>query len=308
MSPDTAGGEAQAGSGLRSVGDWMSELFQIATKRAGHFFPMIVILIVPFSLANGVSVWLAFRNAVLITNQQTGDLRFVNDGVGAGSYWLVGLSFLGLILATCYLSLTAARQSMAAMTEAEEPWSASMRGGLSRIPRGFGVIAAVIGALFLLYVALILVVALLPPLLIIALPGYAVLSFLVATRLSLAIIGAANAPSGISALRTSWRLTQGHFWAVFGRMWLILLVSIAISLVMSIIAAPFTALAGGGGAAAFDPGAERLEFNAILGDNPAIFAIGQLFNALGTGAGAVVWVVGLTGLYRDLGGPGRDDE
>jgi hypothetical protein len=107
----------------------------------------------------------------------------------------------------------------------------------------------------------------------------------------------------VGCLATSWNLTRQRFWAMLGRMALLLLISISLSLVTSLAATPFTAIAGGSGAAGFEPGAEEFRFAELLGDNPAIFAIGQLFSAMGNGASTVVWAVGLLLIYRELKGP-----
>jgi hypothetical protein len=183
-----------------------------------------------------------------------------------------------------------------------------MLAALSRMVRGLLATAPLVGAVFIAYLvvaigaaagaglaALVVLVAL------IVLPWLAV-------RLSLAQVGAALAPSGTGAVRTSWRLTSRRFWAIFGRMALLFLLTLTISLLASFIAAPFTALAGGE-AGQLEPGAEVIEFRDLLGDNPAVFAIGQLFGALGNGASTVVWATGLMIIYRNLSGAvDRDDE
>jgi hypothetical protein len=82
---------------------------------------------------------------------------------------------------------------------------------------------------------------------------------------------------------------------------ILLLITLVLSLLASFVSAPFTALAGGG-AGEIEPGADVVELNDLLGDNPAVFAIGQLFGALGNGASTVVWATGLTLIYRALTG------
>ncbi len=291
-------------NGLQPVGEWMSEVFRIVASRAGHLFPMIVLLMVPVGLANGMSLWLSFREAVMTTNSETGEVSFSNPGGSAANYGLVFATFILVILATVFLSISVARQALVAVDgEEAEPWSASMLHGLSRLARAIGVVIAVLGALFGLYVVMVFTAAISPALLLLTFPAWVVGSFWLGTRLSLGHMAAAVAPRGVKSLSTSWELTRGHFWTVFGRMLLLALIGAATSLVAGLISAPFTSLVGGGSDATFEPGAEQLRFGDLLGDNPAVFAIGQLFNALGNGAATVIWAVGLVLMYRNLSGP-----
>ena len=142
-----------------------------------------------------------------------------------------------------------------------------------------------------------------PILLLITFPLWIVGSFWLSVRLSLTNVAASLAPAGVRCLRTSWNLTRSRFWALFGRMALLTLFSISLSLLMRIVASPFVAIGGGAGTAPFESGANEIRFADLLGDNLAVFAIGQLFSALGNGAAVVLWAVGFVLLYRDLSGP-----
>lgn len=288
-------------SQLQPVAPWMSRVLSIAASRAGHFLPMIVLLIVPTGLLNGIAVWFGLRDAVLTSDSETGELGFTNPSASAGTYGLMALS-LGLsMLAWLLLTLAVARQASAAADGEPEPWSASMLAALQRFPRGLLATAPVLAAFVAVYLAVIVgsalsagLAVLVVFLAIVALPWLVV-------RLSLAQVGAGLAPPGERVVTTSWQLTRHRFWAVFGRMAILLLITLVLSLLASFVSAPFTALAGGG-AGEIEPGADVVELNDLLGDNPAVFAIGQLFGALGNGASTVVWATGLTLIYRALTG------
>lgn len=296
-------------SQLEPVSTWMSSIFRIALSRSGHFLPMIVLLVVPTGLLNGFAVWLSLRGATLTSNSTTGEVSFSNPGANAGNYWLMVLSVIGSMLAWLLLTLAVARQANAMADEEPEPWSTSMLAALGRYPRGLGATAPIVGALLGIYLVVVIGIAIAPALgVLFVLASLVVLPWLV-VRLGLAQVGASLAPPGERPVAISWRLTNQRFWAMFGRMALLLLITITLSLVASFLAAPFTAIAGGGGEQ-IEPGTETIEFSQILGDNPAVFAIGQLFSALATGASTVVWAVGLTLIYRALTGPidrGDDD-
>jgi hypothetical protein len=281
----------------------MSEVFRVATGRAGHFFTMIVVLIVPVGLASGLSIWYSIRQAVLITNSSTGEVSFANPGGSGLAYALAGSTLALLAVASLYLAVAAIRQAESVLEERVEPWSASMRSGLGRLPRALGV-ATVVGLMVTAgYLVMVVSAVVAPPLVLLTLPAWVAGAILLATRFSLGHVAAAVAPPGAGCLATSWGLTRKRFWAMLGRMALLLLISVSLSLVTSLAAAPFTAIAGGSGGAGFEPGSEEIRFGDILGDNPATFAIGQLFSAIGNGASTVVWAVGLALVYRDLSGP-----
>ncbi|MDH3681979.1 MAG: DUF2510 domain-containing protein [Acidimicrobiia bacterium] len=294
-------------TGLQPVSEWMTELFRLVGSRAGHLFPMIVVLMIPTGLLNGMGVWLGFRNLVVSFDSDTGEPSFANEGVGAGTYGLVAASFFLLFVASVFLSVAAIRQAVAALDERPEPWSASLMTALARLPRALGVVLAVVVALFVAYFAMALTGAVAPLLLVITVPVWLAGSVWLAIRLSLAPVTASLSPPGTASLVTSWRLTAARFWALLGRTAVLVLISVTLSLVAGIVAAPFRAVAGGD-SVGIEPGAEEIRFVEVMGDNPAIFAIGQLFNAIGNGAAAVLWGVGLALIYRRLSGPVAGDD
>jgi hypothetical protein len=288
---------------LGSATEWLGQAVRLALSRAGHFFPMVVLLIVPTTLLNGMSVWYALREAVLVTDAESGTLSLTNPGADGLHYGLLAATSLLLAAATLYLGVAVVRHTQAELEDRSEPWSASMLDGLGRLPRAMAV-ALVIGLVVVgLYLIMVLTGLALPALLLITLPLWVVGAMLATIRLSLGPVAAALAPPGASALSISWGLTRSRFWALFGRLALLTLISLVLTLIASVAAAPFTALVGGSGANGPEPGSSELRFGDLLGDNPAVFAISQLFSALSNGASAVLWGVGLALVYRNLAGP-----
>lgn len=288
--------------GLIAPGEWLREAVRIGKVRAGHFFPLVVLLMVPTSLLNGLALWLALRKAVITTDAEAGTISFDNPGGSVGLYILVGLTSLLVAMASLVLIVASARQAQAELAERPEPWSASLAGTGARLGRALGVGAALLVILGGLYGAVAASVAFAPLLVLLTFPLWLVGSLLAIVRLSLAPVAAALAPAGTRSLGTSWELTRGRFWPVLGRCLLLVLVGLMLSVFASLVASPFAAI-GGEGASNLQPGAERIPLEELLGSNPAVLAIRQLFGALGNGAATVLWGIGLSLLYRNLKGP-----
>jgi hypothetical protein len=285
----------------------MNELFRTSARRAGHFLPMIVLLIVPTTLASSLAAWVSFHEGVLEIDDD-GLVLFTHPDPKLVWYLLAAAGLVVVALANLGLLVGAARQARATVEGEPEEWSISMRAGLRRYPRALGATALAVGLLIVLWLILSVSWLITPLLVLLVLPLCAIASVLVIVRFSLINIVAALAPSDRACLRTSWALTIGHGRTIFGRMALLTMFSVSISLLMSLVASPFVALAGGSGTTPVEQGATEIHLADVLGDNPAVFAIGQLFSALGNGAAMVLWTVGFVLLYRDLAGPVAADD
>ncbi len=288
---------------LAPVGEWFNELLGLVSGRAGHLFTLIVVVLVPITLVNATAAYYAFRGLVVTVDEDAGTVSAVNDGVGVELYAAVAGTYLLMVLASVLLAVAATRQARAQIEERPEPWSESAIGGLRRLGRATGNLFVVWLCLFALYLVLVIGLALSPVLLLVLLPLWLAGSFWIAIRFAFAATAASLAPSGVGSLATSRRLTSGRVTGLLGRMMLLGLLSVSVWLLLRLIATPFVALAGGGDAAPLDPGATEIAVGDLLGDNPATFAVGQLFGALGSGAALVLWAAGLALLYRDLHGP-----
>ncbi|MCP4226775.1 MAG: hypothetical protein GY773_25830, partial [Actinomycetia bacterium] len=201
------------------------------------------------------------------------------------------------------LLVAAARQANAILDEVPEEWSVSMRGASRRIPKALGLSALLAGVLFVLFWIMMISASLVPISALLMLPLWLIGTVVVCVRFSLTNITAALAPNNVGCLRTSLALTRPYFWPLVGRMALLSMFGLSLVLMLQIVATPFVAIGGGAGTAPIDLGAGEIPLVDVLGDNPAVFAIQQLFNGLAYGAVMVIWTVGFVLIYRDLSGP-----
>ncbi|MEM9132578.1 MAG: DUF2510 domain-containing protein [Actinomycetota bacterium] len=288
--------------GLRPVGEWTSEMMGLVTRRAGHYFTLIVVLIVPTALLSGLASFNALENLVVITDDD-GAVTFDNPTATGGDYALMIAMYLLSIVANLVLVLAATRYAWSDVHERTETWMESLRAAFPRL--GYGVVGLLVffGLLFGAYVVAALVVLAAPILGLIAIPAWIAGAAWLWSRLALVSTTAALA-SGKTGVRTSFQLTAGRTWPLLGRGAILLLFTISLWLVSQVISAPFIAIVGGGQSAEFDPGASEIPFGELaFGANPALHSIGQLFGAIGSGAALVLWAAGFALVYRDLGGP-----
>lgn len=285
--------------GLTPVGEWINEVLRVLRSRAGHYFPLIVTFIIPTMLLNGLTSWFAFHDLVVTTDANTGDVSYANPGAEPLLYAASFASFALLVLAVVTFVICCASQTQRAIGEEPEMWSESLQNGLRRLPRASGLI---IGLIVVAY-ALALGAWLAPAVFILAVVLWAPLLLWVGGRLTLTTVVVAVAASEVSAMRTSWRLTRGHFFALLGRMGMLTFFSVSLLLLMQFIATPFIAIGGGSGTSPVETDSGVLRFADLLGDNAAVFAIGQLFSSLGNGIAFVMWAIGFVLVYRDLSGP-----
>ncbi len=297
-------GQPATDSGLGSVNEWINEVLRLARTRAGNFLPMIVVLIVPAGLLNGLMVWWGLQDVVVLTDAETDQISV--EGLGDNAIALVGglVTFLASLVAGAVVAVATVRQTWTLLDDDPEPWSESMRAALGRLPRTLIVTAALLGVIVATYFVVAIGATVAPLSLLLTVPlGVAAVVWVV-IRWSLAFVAVAKAPAGVRPLPTSWRLTGGRFWGLLGRTLLVGFIGVTFWLMASLISTPFTALAGGsGGTSTIEPGAEEIRLDEVLPDNPATFAIGQLFSSLANGASVVVWAIGMALLYRRLSGP-----
>lgn len=301
LGPATVG--SAAGQRLTPPGHWLREALRLGLSRAGHLFPLVVVLSVPASLLFGAAFWYALHDAVITSDTATGRFSFSNPGSGPARYALVGVTVVVSLLASAVLSAAAIHQAQAALEEEPEPWSASLQAALRRLPAVLVAAFAVGFALVGLYLLMLASAKASPTLILLTFPLWVVGSALAGVRLSLAMAGAVVAPSPRGVLSRSWELTRTRFWALLGRLVLLMLAGLSVLFLAEVVASPLIAIAGGGAKTTVTPGATRIALADVLGDNPAAFAIGQLFNALGGGAATILAGIATLLLYRELGGP-----
>lgn len=285
--------------GLTPVGEWINEVLRLIRSRAGHFFPLIVLFIIPTMLLNGVSSWYAFRELVVTTDSATGEVTYANPAADPLLYGASFATFALVIVAAVALVVCSVRQTQGLLSDDVEMWSDSLRDGLGRLRRA----AILIGLLIASAYAVVIGAWQVPAVFIVSSIVWIPAVLWIGARLTLTTVVASLAAPSLPALRTSWRLTRGHVWSLLGRMGMLTFFSVSLTLLMQFIATPFIALGGGSGAEPIEAESGVLRFADLLGDNPAVFAIGQLFSAIGNGIAVVMWAIGFALIYRDLSGP-----
>ncbi|MEM7341645.1 MAG: DUF2510 domain-containing protein [Actinomycetota bacterium] len=288
------------GFGLTPVGEWSSTTLRLVAQRFGNLFPLLVLLVVPTALASGFSGWWLLNGVVFDTEAETFSEFYSNPDVPAIAYVASSVTTVVSLLAALAVLVCATRQIRAHLDEEPEPWSASMLHGLRRFPAALvanlGVVLLQIGVLL---VALI-VGAIFPPLLLLTLPVALFVMLLLTVRTVLIPTVAAVEESPTQPLRTSWNLTRGQSWAVVGRLALLLLFGLSISLMASVVSAIVLQIVGGAGTEPIEAGATEIRGVDLVGENPAVFAIRQLIGGLGNGVSLLLWAAGFALVHRDI--------
>ncbi|MEM8926487.1 MAG: DUF2510 domain-containing protein [Actinomycetota bacterium] len=285
-----------------TVGEWMSALLGVVQARGGQFFTMVVVLIVPTLLLNGVAGWYALRNVVVTFDSEGGAFSATNEVSGPEVYVYYGFTLVLFAVASVLLVLAATRQSSAMLDERPEPWSDSVLGALPRLWRGVANLTVVMIVLWLFYVVIATIGALLVPVALMIIPLFLGL-FWLSSRFSYTAVVSAIAPAEERSLATSWRLSARRFGFLLRRMALLGLFSFSLLLAAQWVSTIFLQIGGGGTPEIVEPVEGEVRLAALIpGDNVASYSITQLFQAIGFGLVLVLWSAGFTVLYRESGG------
>ena len=130
-----------SGGGLSPVGEWFSSLFRLSGSRAGHLFPLVVLL----SLVPGIPVafltYVAFKDVTLVIDQdeQTGVINeFSIDGFEPSRLVPVIAATLLSYLLGIVLSTATILQIERASASAPQRWDESLREAFKRDVREAG--------------------------------------------------------------------------------------------------------------------------------------------------------------------------
>ncbi len=285
--------------GLGSVGDWIGQSIRALTAGFGEIFAVIVVISLPAAAVSATLLRSAVQDLVLQRNSQ--GLFTGIEGFTPAAGWQLGLAVLVSVLAQILVFAAATNHVAAGLAEEPATWSQSLRVGLARAPRLVGVTLFLLGVAFVaifLTSALSLAVPVAGPLFLLGLIGFFVLMWV---RCSLAASHAALAQPGNSA-RVSVRLTKGLFWALFGRMILLITLVAAMQFVAAILAAPFDwaagtpQISGTGDIAAPD----------LLGRNAGAFYAKQVVAGLANSLGFALWASAMLMVRRSTSQPRVD--
>ncbi len=285
----------QSGSGLRSIGDWIGESFRVVKERAGHLFTLVVTLSLPSGLIVAYAMWRVFRDLTLTFDETTFDI----DGPSSGSFVVIGAILFVSGLVSMILWAAMQRQTMAAVLERPEPWSKSLREGLTRAPKLFGNYLLLVLGFSIAVLLAGLLTAFVPLLGIFAFFALLLLGIMALGRLLMFGPTASCSPPGTSTISTTLSLSKGFGWPLLGRAFLLLLIFLGISIAASVVSAPF----GASVSQDFDPAGDVINFGELIGDNFAQFALAQMISTLVNSIGLAVAAAATSVLYKDRNGP-----
>ena len=288
---------------LGPIGPWVAESFRLTISRFGHVLPVILFFVLLVSIPTSFGVWYALRDTVITFDPVSASPEI---SYGGSRPWLIAVIALFPIatILSFFAKGAAIRQAWTTNECNPEPWSDSVMDlvrnrRLIPIMAGRTLLYWGLNALFFVAVAL-------SPVFILAFPILVGVLVIIWVRLSFIGTVAVLGDETDKPYATSWRLSGVTQLPLTGRLLLLAFVSLNMILAAGVLGAPFTALVGPSDAPV-QTSAETLRFNDLLGPNPAVLAIGSLFNAFGLGINYVLSAVGTTLLYLKLGGavPGR---
>ncbi len=303
------------------VGEWLSRSFRLSVREAGHFLPVVVLILVPAYLALSVALWYGLRDVVMVSDRIRGTIGFEGDLTAA--LGLAGLAVALLILlfhlvyatACCHFRAVAIAGSTAGSdTPHGDPdgesapalWRAALHSGLLRWPPVSATFLVRLAAYWGIFALLSFLTAA-SPFFALLFPLWPLVAVMVWVRYSLAGVVAAVGDDGhgrstIASLSASAAATRFRFWPLLGRLLALAVVGASLFFFGNVVGGLFSALSGAQPTGTVDPFAERIAFNQVLPTNPASFALNWLFLAFGAGAWQVLSAAGHSLLYADLDG------
>jgi len=295
QSPGLAAADGNQGPG--DIGQWLGRTFRVGLSKLPACLGLALVGFLP-----SVFVYLTAGIA----------LRNLDGGGGIGSpdtaavlFFAAFLAFVGWML---WLAVTVLAQNHL-LHEAHlgRPTSmgSSLQAGLAGLGRLIWAYLVLLAYAVTLWVVFVLLVAAgafvenpaVIGLLLMIYLGLIAVAIWVQVKTAFIAVAAAVAPDGRRPFPISVELSNGRFWAVFGRMLLLGLVLALLFIPMAIVMSVITALVGRGLLAPDDA--------ASTGSVVAMSVIfGLLFPMLGVGY-QVISFSGIVRLYIDLGGPSR---
>ena len=312
------------GRGYGDVGQWLSDALGHLVGRIG---PLAALLLVPPAVGLVVAGVLAGRVARELRVDASGrEVRI--DGLDTGPLWLAAAALVATLVVSAVGWLAAHHQLHQAHAGLAPSLGRSVAAGLRRLPRliGWGlvglvasavVIGLVAGAFAALAVAAGSAADSAVPVALVALlvvPALAVASIWLAIRWSLALVAIAVAPAGTNPFAASWRITRRQWWATLGRLLLMTLILIGVSLVFSIVnqivfgAASLGLTAGPDGELLVDGRPvvvdDVVDFSDVVPGDTWIITT-ALVSSLSQAVQQAISIAATVGLYVRGGGPGE---
>jgi hypothetical protein len=300
----------RATTGLNEIGDWLGRTFSVV---GSNIVPLLLLLLPHLIL---------IAMAYLLFDQSLRGAAVLDDsgqfiGVDSGLLWAAGALFALSVLVAFVTNLGVHHNLYAAHVGQKASAGTSFFAGLRALPR-------YVGVLIMLYVAFLAAAAvvvaigaglavllgddavgLLVAFAILGYVGLVVAMVWLSVKLSFITVGAVVIPRGTSVIRTSWNVTTGWFWAIFGRQLLLSLllsmIFMAAYLVLYFSTVAFIVTRGLSIADESNETLNVIELADILPNPVVTVAVVGLFSA----AIYLIQTVGYSGtvaLYADLGG------
>lgn len=291
---------AQQGQSHETVSEWMGGTFSALGAQIRPLAMLSLILGLIPSIAASIVMWNSFEGMELWLSADATDIEFT--GGDSGRLVLAGVVLITTQLLSLALWAAFSRQVYLAKQGRTERWQETLMPALRRVPRLFGATILVMMLMFVLMFVTVLVMALsavVPLLLIVTMPLSVVGFIYVSVRLSLFVVSASLAPTGVSSLRNSFDLTAGRSSMVLGRVAIVL----GLGMVASMILAVATQSFGAGEPVQYVEGeAFTATFEMIYGTNQAAFVATSAIAGVANLVVAGSMLAGMVTLYLNLGG------
>ncbi|HUW01915.1 MAG TPA: hypothetical protein VMW08_06170 [Acidimicrobiales bacterium] len=252
--PGPAPGGRWYNPGLRSVGDFLSASFGLMARTIMPLLPLLIAVAVPVVLsfvaadsALGLTDWFDEFSQQAVDLQPNETLDVPDLDASSGEIWTWAIILVTVNIAATILVSIAGIVTLWAVHSGESPST----GDIVRLSaRAIIPLMGLAATAFVIYaaVAVVLVgmIAIAPPIAIIAVLALFPLTFWVMARFALALPISVVERRGASAFSRSYALTSGHGWGVLGRLLLFVLI---LSFGLQIVSFPLSFLSFLGSAA-----------------------------------------------------------
>lgn len=224
------------------VGDIVDRVFSLYRARPAVYLvvaalPYVAFVLVTAAVTAGLA--LSFGGASVITDPAA----FMRDPAALATLLTGALAFGLAIVAVALVILSAQSAALVAAFAArylarEVTAGAALRQGLRAAPRVIGAGIVVFVVLFLLWVAVILVVALTQSVLVgvgLALAAVAASIYVLASTVVMPVVATLEGAGPIASLRRSWTLSEGNRWRIIGLQLLLLVLNVVLATLVSAV-------------------------------------------------------------------------
>lgn len=292
---------------LSDIGGWLSATFNVGFEKFVPSFIVHAIVAIPTSVALiSLLVW-AIGDLTFIPDNDLSNFEDFSDlggefvGLEGGRFAIAAGVGIVAILAQAVVWMVISRLMQVAHQQREETLGTSVRHSLGRAPHFLGASAMLIAGAFVGLVLIGLVTAASPGFGLLLILASVPLAIFVAVKLCFLTVAAVASPDGRNLIRLSAERSKGRFWAIFGRV-LLLVVSLTIAGAMLGAVTGFFTDPVVSNSVDFIDGADPIVFRDLFPSASAL-VFSSVVGALVRSLTAIFSVSGFTRLYLDAGGP-----